>query len=418
MIDKIKFLFRHVFFILSFLTPTMGVSDNIVAAQKKLNELGFNAGVADGIWGGSTKNALIEFLSGKGIEFDGLLDDNEFKILGIFNARCKANPHKIIGPKLAITWKQEINCPAEVFIANDVKKSTKTNIEATLEAASDEWGNFGPIEYWVLGADKAFAIELIKKYCQRRAENGNMDFDNCLKRERKTNGYGMLSYQKIGAKALSSKRPTNSAGHNGGMEWGIHRFASSLPLGFEGKLGMSAAQDQKTVMHEYFHAIQHAHILHLDRRKRDKVFGPVWFSEGGAEYMASVTHARLIFEKKLNLIKNGNWEYNFRQAMEQKFQEAKEENKRHNCIKKMTKISHNSPCRQFFYDGGAWAIAYLLSQTNENILLREFYPNLENLGWEGAFKKSFSKSSKEFYKEFAGFLKKDATSAMQIIPQY
>ena len=84
----------------------------------------------------------------------------------------------------------------------------------------------------------------------------------------------------------------------------------------------------------------------------------------------------------------------------------------------MTKISHNSPCRQFFYDGGAWAIAYLLSQTNENILLREFYPNLENLGWEGAFKKSFSKSSKEFYKEFAGFLKKDTTSAMQIIPQY
>ena len=125
MIDKIKFLFLRAFFILSFLTPTMGVSYNVFATQNKLNELGFNAGVADGIWGGSTKNALIEFLSGKGIEFDGLLDDNEFKILGIFNARCKANPHKIIGPKLAITWKQEINCPAEVFIANDVKKSTK-----------------------------------------------------------------------------------------------------------------------------------------------------------------------------------------------------------------------------------------------------------------------------------------------------
>ena len=415
-----KKILPFVLVLLSFLFPTMGVSDlssNVFSTQKKLNEFGFNAGVVDGIWGGTTKNALIEFLSGKGIKFDGLLDENEFKILGISNARCKANPHKRTKHKLAITWKQEINCPAEVFVAKDVKQSTKNNIEATLKAASDAWGNFGPVEYWVMGIDQAYSIELIKKYCQRRAENGNMNFDYCLKRE-KNSGHGMLSYQKSGAEALASKRPFGSAGHNGGMDWGIHKFGSSLPFGFEGKLDMPAGEDQKTVMHEYFHAIQHAHILHLDRRKRDKVFGPVWFSEGGAEYMASVTHARLISEKKLNLIKNGNWEYNFRQAMEQKFQRAKEETKRHNCIKKMTKISHNSPCRQFFYDGGAWAIAYLLSQTNENILLREFYPNLENLGWEGAFKKSFSKSSKEFYKEFAGFLKKDATSAMQIIPRY
>ena len=104
--------------------------------------------------------------------------------------------------------------------------------------------------------------------------------------------------------------------------------------------------------------------------------------------------------------------------MQEKFWGAKEENKRHNCIAQMTKTTYNSPCRQFFYDGGAWAVAYLLNQTNENILLNEFYPNLEKLGWEGAFKKSFSKSSKEFYKEFAGFLKQDITSAMQIIPQY
>ena len=339
------------------------------------------------------------------------------KCLGISNARCKANPHKRTKHKLAITWKQEINCPAEVFVAKDVKQSTKNNIEATLKAASDAWGNFGPIEYWVMGIDQAYSIELIKKYCQRRAENGNMNFDYCLKRE-KNSGHGMLSYQKSGAEALASKRPFGSAGHNGGMDWGIHKFGSSLPFGFEGKLDMPAGEDQKTVMHEYFHAVQHAHILELQRYKRDKLWGPVWFVEGGAEYMASVTYKRLISEKKLDLIKNSKWEYDFRQSMQEKFQRAKNQNTRHNCILQMREITYNSPCREFFYDGGAWAVAYLLNQTNENILLNEFYPNLEKLGWEGAFKKSFSKSSKEFYKEFAVFLKQDITSAMQIIPQY
>ena len=415
-----KKILPFVLVLLSFLFPTMGVSDlssNVFSTQKKLNELGFNAGVVDGIWGGTTKNALIEFLSGKGIKFDGLLDENEFKILGISNARCKANPHKRTKHKLAITWKQEINCPAEVFVAKDVKQSTKNNIEATLKAASDAWGNFGPIEYWVMGIDQAYSIELIKKYCQRRAENGNMNFDYCLKRE-KNSGHGILSYQKSGAEALASKRPFGSAGHNGGMDWGIHKFSSSLPFGFEGKLDMPAGEDQKTVMHEYFHAVQHAHILELQRYKRDKLWGPVWFVEGGAEYMASVTYKRLISEKKLDLIKNSKWEYDFRQSMQEKFQRAKNQNTRHNCILQMREITYNSPCREFFYDGGAWAVAYLLNQTNENILLNEFYPNLEKLGWEGAFKKSFSKSSKEFYKEFAVFLKQDITSAMQIIPQY
>tara|TARA_B100000767_G_scaffold212109_1_gene199306 strand:- start:637 stop:888 length:252 start_codon:yes stop_codon:yes gene_type:complete len=79
-----KKILPFVLVLLSFLFPTMGVSDlssNVFSTQKKLNELGFNAGVVDGIWGGTTKNALIEFLSGKGIKFDGLLDENEFKML-------------------------------------------------------------------------------------------------------------------------------------------------------------------------------------------------------------------------------------------------------------------------------------------------------------------------------------------------
>ena len=73
---------------------------------------------------------------------------------------------------------------------------------------------------------------------------------------------------------------------------------------------------------------------------------------------------------------------------------------------------------KFFYDGGSWAIAYLLNQTDQDALLETFYPNLVKLGWEGAFRKTFGKSSDEFYQEFSEFLKKSPNGALKILPQY
>ena len=231
-------------------------------------------------------------------------------------------------------------------------------------------------------------------------------------------GHRLMSYWEIGANALSSRNSRMDAGHNGGFDWGIHNFSSSLPLGLENKLGNSGADDQKVIMHEYFHAVQHAHIRPLTQHYRNKLEGPVWFMEGGAEYMASATHTKLVSEKKLKRINNGRNKYDFRKEMKWKFEQAKKDNYQNNCISQMANINYGGPCRQFFYDGGAWAIAYLLDQTDQNILLSTFYPNLESLGWEGAFQKSFKRSSAEFYLEFAEFLKKNSGNAMRILPKY
>ena len=38
----------------------------------------------------------------------------------------------------------------------------------------------------------------------------------------------------------------------------------------------------------------------------------------------------------------------------------------------MAAINYGGQCRQFFYDGGTGAIAYLLGQTDQNILLPTF----------------------------------------------
>ena len=420
MITKVNHLVAVLVLIITFSIPSIILaSENVLATQKKLNELGFNAGAADGIWGNTTKNALIEYLSTKGLKFDGSLDNNEFKMLGLSVKRCSAKPHKRNGGKLASAWSKPVKCPAEVFVASDLRASTKSTIEATLDAAAAEWGNYGPVEYWVMGADKVAALELVKKYCQRRAKRNNQVNSRCIDRETGSNGsHGLMSYWKIGADALSSRNSRLDAGHNGGMDWGMHKFSSSLPLGLENKLGNSGADDQKVIMHEYFHAVQHAHIRQLDRQKRDKLKGPVWFMEGGAEYMASATHEKLVSEKKLKRINNGRNKYDFKKAMKRKFERAKKDNYQNDCISQMANTNYDGPCRKFFYDGGAWAIAYLIDQTNPDILLKTFYPNLEKLGWEVAFKKSFQKSSDEFYLEFAEFLKKNPLTVMRILPKY
>ena len=419
MITKVNHLVIVFVFILTFLIPTIILaSENVLATQKKLNELGFNAGAADGIWGNSTKNAVIEYLSTKGLKFDGLLDSNEFKLLGINIKRCSAKPHKRNGGKLASTWSKPIKCPAEVFVASDLRASTKATIEATLDAAASEWGNYGPIEYWVMGADKAAATKLIEKYCKRRAERKDLYYRSCFSRHTQiASNHNLMSYWEIGANALSSRNSRMDAGHNGGFDWGIHNFSSSLPLGLENKLGNSGADDQKVIMHEYFHAIQHAHVRSI-KFARNVLLGPVWFMEGGAEYMASATHTKLVSEKKLKRINNGRNKYDFKKAMKRKFEQAKKDNYQNDCISQMANTNYDGPCRNFFYDGGAWAIAYLIDQTNPDILLKTFYPNLESLGWEGAFQKSFQKSSDAFYSEFAEFLKKNPLTAMSILPKY
>jgi hypothetical protein len=49
--------------------------------QQKLNHLGYNVGVADGIIGKKTKSGFQKFLTEQGLQFDGTLDDEDFEFL-------------------------------------------------------------------------------------------------------------------------------------------------------------------------------------------------------------------------------------------------------------------------------------------------------------------------------------------------
>lgn len=57
--------------------------ENLIrAVQKKLNAMGFDAGIADGIIGPNTRRAIRDFQQDKGMEVDGQISSALIKKLG------------------------------------------------------------------------------------------------------------------------------------------------------------------------------------------------------------------------------------------------------------------------------------------------------------------------------------------------
>lgn len=56
-------------------------SQDVLASQKMLNSLGYNAGPIDGVVGTKTTNAITNYYADKGMTFDGTIDGNEVALL-------------------------------------------------------------------------------------------------------------------------------------------------------------------------------------------------------------------------------------------------------------------------------------------------------------------------------------------------
>jgi len=302
----------------------------------------------------------------------------------------------------------------EVFAAKDVNKKVTQAVRETLGAAVQTWGSSGRLEYWILGTDRDAAIELGKKFCERRVARGHMTRNDCLM-DNSNKDHGFLMYQEIGAKALATGKPRGSAGHNGGAQWGFHRMTSSLPLGFAGVLNIAAEDEQITILHEYWHSLQHSHIQTKDHDRRRALMGPTWFVEGSAVAMAEITAAKLWKSKKLPQWKNGSqtWQ-SLEERMTRKMNSI--QSLRKNCATLLPN-SYESECRELAYHSGAWAIAYLLNRSGEDVLLKSFHPNVERLGWERAFRETFGQSVREFEVEFSKFIDKPIQSQIKVLPK-
>ena len=311
----------------------------------------------------------------------------------------------------------------EVFTASDLDPSVGPIIEDTLLAAGELWGLYWPVEYWVMGLDPEAGQELVEQYCQRRDEAGQYDYSDCMDREAGDEQYSMISYQREGAEALASGEggyaSATLASYNGDANWGIHRFASSIPWGLIGYFELSGEDDIRILFHEYWHAVQSSFIQTLDGYQREQLMLPIWFREGGAEYMAHIGMAALRAEGKLPEVPGGYRPIEFEEEMSGALR-LLEERFSGDCEgRELTSITdYSDPCSSLGYDAGAWAIAYLLDQTAGKTLLADFYPTLEEKGWQQAFEDFAGMSLAEFNEGFRKFIEKTTTERLAILPSF
>ena len=295
----------------------------------------------------------------------------------------------------------------EVFVASDVDDSVKEIIEQSLNLAADEWGLNWPVEYWVLGIDEQASVDLVNDFCQRRDSRGDQGYDDCARRQGGSEDHGIMYYHAINAEGAATGRLMGEMGRNGAASWGVHWYASTLPWGLTNLFpdqGMNGEQEVETVFHEYWHAVQASHISTLDWEARRELMGPVWFAEGTAEFMAKFLAEKLRSDGRMPKVLRLDYPLTYESQMSNKLYSIDREMSGE-CSETtlISIVQYSDRCVGLGYELGAWGIAYLVSKTSDDVLLTDFLPVVEELGFEKAFGQAFGLTPLEFNDEFMDF---------------
>jgi hypothetical protein len=284
-------------------------------------------------------------------------------------------------------WGEITTQHAAFYVASDVPRSQIDLTRKWHEIASNAWGNYGPLEFWIIGTDEIAAATLDKRYCElRKQKDISLSMEHCLNRD-----HNFVSYAKGGSAGLNTRRNENE-------QW------SGFIITMSAKFPSPQEEDYKpVVLHEYFHVYQHAHIhsKNYSERTSRNLENP-WWSEGGAEYMAQLLYSR----------QNGVRPHYLREIMEGKLRALKDLRAGEN-IKDIAygERSHIA------YDLGAWFIAFIIHKSGEEAYRVGFFKDLNAKGFEGAFVENFGASSHDLLDEFhKTFLKLSLAEQVKIIP--
>ncbi len=313
-------------------------------------------------------------------------------------------------------WGRPVGFSPEVFCARDLPEMLCRETTVSLLVAMGEWGSYGPVEYWVMGIDEAPSVDLVHVNCERRAARGQQSLSGCLERNLEEK-HGLLWYHELGARAVAEGRAREDACHCGRREWGIHWLTSSTPFGFTDHFSNISGTDvQTTQFHEFFHAVQHAHLSTTDHGTRfGDAMGPVWFKEGGADWMGHTAVRRLLADGTLPEVNvEGRDPFDVRQRMRWRMLDGVEVLA--GCPGLTLGDVDYDHCGDAAYGLGSWGHAWLEHRFGSDVLLDVFYPALESLGWDGAFAHAYGITPAEFYAEFDRFLALDIEEQLAILP--
>lgn len=349
-------------------------------------------------------------------------------------------------------WGQIVDFEPELFFADDISEFIQQQFRNDLNLGIEEWGNYGPLEYWILGNDIEAANSLAQTYCERRTSRGELFYFEGAQQD----GYSLEDLELICAtemmhphasldwnnnlsnggtfftgnlsnymgrfenyRSTSDNLPSMNAGVNGHRQWGFHFLIHSYPFQYEeNEFNITKEDNSIVVLHEYFHIVNSASVFSKEfivDETGNSVrpdYGPTSMSEGSANYISNYTIRKLINEGRY--IKSSSWNYSLRDEMRNKMTQLKE--MLVNCPDfNLSELNYGNICDPYTF--GQWGIAYLLNRAdNQDIYQEVMFPLINDLGYYGAFEQTFGITFEEFNQEFLEFLELPIEEQLEIIP--
>lgn len=292
-------------------------------------------------------------------------------------------------------WGIVTSAAPEIFPSSDVSQETVDLTLKWFNIAAAEWGNYGPVELYIVGNDAEAARNLEDAYCQRhRALDPKWEVEwDCA-----NSNYAIFTgYVDEGGAAISTQKRST-------------RQYDYLMMIMSAKYPGPREEDYKpVVLHEYFHIFQHSHINdectgdtrdECERNNKMGGEGKPWFAEGGAEYMGQWLYSN----------QDGVREGYFSEIMLRKLASV-EGYKAQNLP--LDQLSYSSNVSA--YDIGTWFIAYLIHNEGIEAFRDQFYGKIGKMAFDDAFELSFGKTRSQYLDDFDEFLNNSEDEIMLII---
>ena len=243
-------------------------------------------------------------------------------------------------------WGQEIDDLPDYYKAFDVPASQMDQVIEYYEIASGAWGNYGPLEFWVIGTDPLSAHKLDSLYCETRISKDNTltesHMQNCINRE-----YNFIDYANNGGAGLNTQR-------NEYQQYSVFIITQASKYPFPNESDYNVV-----TMHEYFHVYQQAHIYTLDEDERaDLMVRNPWWSEGGANYLSELLYSQQPGVSTNYLKDRMRWRMNVKPdflAYGKRLEDLE--------------YGEQNNATRFAYDLGTWFIAYLIYHVGLDVYL-------------------------------------------------
>lgn len=300
----------------------------------------------------------------------------------------------------------------DIHFASDISVATQDRVRLTVSAAEGMWGVVEPLEMWVVGIDMKAALVLKDAYCLQRTKTETPDDYTCGETATETTSrfWAFASNSNVISKDRNKMRESpffSRFEHKGGY------IMMSYPFGLSGERYDAVKTDQETIFHEYFHAIQRTYQNQpqAEPNQPDKFDGPDWIVEGLAVYMSEYAVGMLRDTGTLDHMRKPKYEteeeYRSYEAINASLMAKLDDIEDLKKEKPYISLKTCGPAWKSVapYVFGAWAAAYLSHIAGKEAFINKYYPAIDSIGWEQAFKQAFGMSINEFYIEFDQFMK-------------